>query len=133
MIVIANVFPKLQTVKDLVRPLTEKRRVITSFDSQHVIRSQTLVKSSWNPFIISFHHSENKWFGKHFLYWSLKWYGCSLTHGLPITSILFRIVRISRSLFKWNYPKNQKNFLAVLFSLWNLHLFLTVSDKRRSS
>ena len=118
-IVIANVFPKLQNVKDLVRSLTEKRRVITSFDSQHVIRSQTLVKSSWDPFIISFHHSEDKWFGKHFLYISLKWYGCSLTHGLPITSFLFQIVRISCSLFKWNYLKNQNHFLRFLFRLWN--------------
>ena len=35
-IVIAQVFLKLQTVKDLVRPLTKKGRVITSFDSEHV-------------------------------------------------------------------------------------------------
>ena len=49
-IVIANVFPKLTTVQDLVRPLTKKRRVRTSFDSQHVRVSQTLVKSSWEHF-----------------------------------------------------------------------------------
>ena len=35
-IVIAQVFLKLQTVNDLVRPLTKKGRVITSFDSEHV-------------------------------------------------------------------------------------------------
>ena len=29
----ANVFPKLQTVKDLVKPLSRKRRFRTSFDS----------------------------------------------------------------------------------------------------
>ena len=46
MIVIANVFPKLQTVKDLARPLTKKRCFSTFFDSQHVKGSQTLVKSS---------------------------------------------------------------------------------------
>ena len=41
-----NVFRKLENVKDLVRPLNKKRRVITSLDSQHLKGSQTLVKSS---------------------------------------------------------------------------------------
>ena len=50
MIVIANVFPQLKTVKNLVRPLFKKRRFRTSFDSQHVKGSQTLVKSSWQHF-----------------------------------------------------------------------------------
>ena len=49
-IVIADVFPKLQTVKDLVRPLSKKRRFRTSFDGQHVKGSQTLVKSAWEHF-----------------------------------------------------------------------------------
>ena len=46
LIVIADVFPKLQTVKDLLRPLIEKRHFRISFDSQHIKGSQTLVKSS---------------------------------------------------------------------------------------
>ena len=45
MIVIANVFPKLQTVNDLVKPLSRKRSFRTSFGSQHVKGSQILVKS----------------------------------------------------------------------------------------
>ena len=45
MIVVANVFPKLMTVKLLVRPLTKKRCVRTRFDSQHVKASQILAKS----------------------------------------------------------------------------------------
>ena len=36
MIVIANGFLKLQTVKILVRPLSKKRRFRTRFDSEHV-------------------------------------------------------------------------------------------------
>ena len=44
-IVIANVFPKLQTVKHLVTPLSKKHRFRTSCDIQHVKRSQTLLKS----------------------------------------------------------------------------------------
>ena len=46
-IVIANVFPKLATVQGLVTPLTIQLRLKTSFDSQHVKRFQTLLKSSW--------------------------------------------------------------------------------------
>ena len=46
MIVIANLFPILQTVKDLVRPLSNKRRFRTSFDNQHVKVSETLVKTA---------------------------------------------------------------------------------------
>ena len=49
-IVIANVFPKLQTLKYLVRPLSKKLRLRTSFESQHVKGLQTLVKSAWERF-----------------------------------------------------------------------------------
>ena len=44
MIVIANVFPKLQTVKFLFKPLPKKLHFKTSFDSQYIKGSQTLVK-----------------------------------------------------------------------------------------
>ena len=49
-IVIVNVLPKLQTVKDSVSELFKKRCSRTSFDSQHVKGFQTLVKSSWDHF-----------------------------------------------------------------------------------
>ena len=45
MFVIANVFPKLQTVKTLVRPLSKTRRLRTRFGSQHVKASQIFAKS----------------------------------------------------------------------------------------
>ena len=35
---IAYVFPKLQTVEDLARPIFKKRSIRTSFNSQHVKR-----------------------------------------------------------------------------------------------
>ena len=50
MIVIANVFPKLETVKIHVRPLSKKRRFRRRFDSQHVEASQILAKSTWRCF-----------------------------------------------------------------------------------
>ena len=45
-IFIALVFPKLRTVKDLVRPLSKKRRFRAPFESQHVKGPQTFVKSA---------------------------------------------------------------------------------------
>ena len=39
-------FQKLQTVKDLVRPLSKKLRSRTPLDTQHVKGSQSLVKSA---------------------------------------------------------------------------------------
>ena len=54
MIVIRTLFRKLQTVKDLVRPLSKKHRFRTTFDSQHVKQSQTLLKSYESTFIIFF-------------------------------------------------------------------------------
>ena len=50
MIVIATLFRKLQTVKDLVRPLFKKHHFRNSFDNQHVKGSQSLVKSAWEHF-----------------------------------------------------------------------------------
>ena len=49
-IVIANVFPKLGTVKLWLRPLSKKRIFRTRFDRQHVKTSQILAKSPWEHF-----------------------------------------------------------------------------------
>ena len=49
-IVIAHVFPKIDTVKDLVRPLSKKYRFRRFLDSQRVKGSQTLVKFAWEHF-----------------------------------------------------------------------------------
>ena len=49
-VVVAIVFPQLQNVKDLVRPHSKKRRFTSSFDSQDVKASKTLVKSEWEHF-----------------------------------------------------------------------------------
>ena len=50
MIVIANVFAKIETLKILLRPLSEKRRFRTRLDSQHVKASQIIAKSQWERF-----------------------------------------------------------------------------------
>ena len=57
MIVIANVFPKLQTLKIFVRKLSQEHRFRTGFGSQHVKASQLLPKSPRERFyhvILSF-------------------------------------------------------------------------------
>ena len=93
-IVIANVFPKLATVQGLVTPLTIQRGLKSSFNSQHVKRFQTVVKSSWEHF---YHICSSLW--EEIIWKTSPWLrfgiiGFLLTHGLQITSILFRIVRI---------------------------------------
>ena len=75
-------------------------------------------------FIIFFPHSENKWFAKYLPNWNLKSEGCLLTHWLPMTSILFGVLRTCCSLFKWNYIKNENIFLNFLFLFRNLHQIL---------
>ena len=56
MIFIANVFPKLQTAKMLLRPLSKKRRFRTSFDSELVKASEILAKSPREHFDHVPHH-----------------------------------------------------------------------------
>ena len=130
-IVIANVFRKLATVQGLVKSLTIQRRLKTSFDSQHVKRYQTLLKSSWEHFdhIFSSLWGEIIWKISPWLKFEI--IGFLLTHGLSITSILFRIVRICRSLFKSSSLKNKKHFLGFLFHLWNLHQISNIFQQKK--
>ena len=48
--VIANGFPKLQTVKISLRKLSKEHRFRTGFGSQHVKAAQMLAKSPWERF-----------------------------------------------------------------------------------
>ena len=131
-IVIANVFPKLATVEGSVTPLTIQRRLKTSCDSQHVKQYQTLVKSSWEHFYHIFSSLWGEIIWKISPWFKLEIIGFLLTHGLSITSILFRIVRICRSLFKSSSLKNKKHFLGVLFQLWHLHQISNIFKKKKT-
>ena len=115
----------------MVTPFTIQRRLKTPFDSQHVKRFQTLVKSSSKHFhhIFSSLWGEIIWKISPWLKFEIIWF--LLTHGLPITSILFRIVRICRSLFKSSYPKNRKHFLGFLFHCWNLHQISNIFKQKK--
>ena len=65
MIIIGRLFRKLQTVRDLVRPLSKKHRFRTPLDSQHVKGFQTLIKSAWQHFHHIFNQSERTWLEKY--------------------------------------------------------------------
>ena len=65
MIVIANIFGKLQTVKDFVRPFCKKRRFGTRSYSENVKVCQVLAKSQWE----CFYHVFSSFWGK--LIWKL--------------------------------------------------------------
>ena len=54
MIVIANVFPKLATVKSLFRTLSKRRPFRARFDTEHVKASQILAKSPSQRFFRDF-------------------------------------------------------------------------------
>ena len=43
-----------------------------------------------------------------------------------MTNIMFGMLRICSSRFKWNYLKNGKLFLNVFFHFWNLHQILNI-------
>ena len=121
MTVIANLFPLLQAVKDLVRPLSKKHRVRTCFDSQHVKVSQALVKSAWQDF---YHTFPSLW--TEMILQVSPWikYGVFELLFNKLTAYdkyLFDIARICSFLFKRNYFEYEHLFLSVLFHFCNLH------------
>ena len=115
----------------MVKPLTIQRHLKTPFDSQHVKRFQTLVKSSWEQFYHVFSSLWGEIISEISPWLKFEIIGFLLTHELPITSILFRIDRICRSLFKSSYLKNKKYFLGFLFHLRNLHEIFNIFKKNK--
>ena len=114
MMVIANLFPKLETVENLIRTLSKKPRFRTRFDSQHLKVCQILAKSPWELFYHVFHHSQGSWFWKCIPKNYVKSSRCWLTHWLPMRNILFKIVRIFHYHLECSYLRNQKIFLNLL-------------------
>ena len=115
----------------MVTPLTIQRRLKTSFDSQHVKRFQTQAKSFWKHFYHIFSSLWGEIIYKISPWLKFEFIRFLLTHGLPITSILFRIVRICRSLFKSSSLKKKKYFLEFLLHLWNLHQISNIFQKKK--
>ena len=89
-----------------------------------------LVKASWEHFYHIFSSLWGEIIWKISPWLKFKFIGFLLTNGLPITSIMFRIVRICRSLFKASSLKKKKHFIEFLFHLWNLHQISNIFQKK---
>ena len=115
MIVIANVFLKLHTVKIFVRKRSQEHRFRTGFGSQHVKVSELLAKSSWECFdhiffiILSEVDLENVSPSV-----SRNLRGVCENNWHPKSSILFKVVRIWNSQLKCNCVKNENVLLKFL-------------------
>ena len=114
MMVIANAFAKLQTVKNFLRPFCKKRRLGTRFHSQHVKVSQNLAKSPWEHFYNGFWSFWEK------LIWKISPLVLPEILGVFLTT-LTEIERICHSQFKCRYLRNKTIFLNFLFHFCNLH------------
>ena len=125
MMVIANVFRKLQTVKNFVRLFSKKHRFGTRFDNQHVKVSRILAKCPLRAILSCFSSFWVKLISK--------------TSPLHLREILLVFLNTMTAEAKYpiehsenlplrikikNYLKNEKLFLDFLFCCWNLHQVL---------
>ena len=83
-----------------------------------------------NTFIIFFHHSERNWLEEYLPYWYVKSQGCFVTYWLPMTSVLFGIVRICRPPFQMPLSWKPKTFYHFFSYFWNLHQVLNISKNK---
>ena len=79
MTVIANVFPKLQTVKNFVRPPCKKRRLGTHFEHNIWKCPEYFKNLHESMFMMCFYPFGRSWFRKCLPYCYLKSYLCLLT------------------------------------------------------
>ena len=82
MTLIAEVFPKLRTPKNMVRSMSKKSRFKGSFGKQHGKRLQTLFKFAWQYL--------------YNIYWSL-WRQLTLKKSLLVTGKISRLFRNTES------------------------------------
>ena len=124
-----HVFPKLQTVNDLVRPLSEKQCFRTPFDSQYVKGSKTPAKSAWQYF---YHNSPALWaklickISLLVIFDILGAFDNALTGDdkYPLGNCKNLLLSIQMQLSNENY------FLRFLCHVWHLHKILNILKKR---
>ena len=129
---IADVFPKLWTRKDLFRSISKESRLKGSFGKQHGKRAQTLLKFTWQDLC--------------HIYWSL-WTQLTLKKSLLVRrkiSWLFRntlsvdgkysplnrdnLTRLIQMRLSWKQKTFSDFFSAFLKSSWNFERFLKKDD-----
>ena len=128
--VIGNVFPKLETLKNLVRTLSKKHSFRTRFYRQHVKASQILATSLWQRFYHVFSSFSLKLIWKMF---PLVLDEISEVSVNTLTADGKYFVHDFENLplkIQMHYRKNKKLFLYFLFHFWNLHKILNVFKKR---
>ena len=131
--VIGNVFPKLGTVQGLVTPLTIQRRLKTSFDSQHVKRFQTLVKSLWGHFYNIFPSLWGEMIWKISPWLKFEIVGLFINTWTANYKYPVPVCQNLPFLFKSSCLKN-KNIFLVFDSIYGVSIkFWTDSKKRRWS
>ena len=125
----------------MVTPLTIQRRLKTSFESQHVKRFETQVKSSCEHF---YHIFSSLW--GQMIWKTSPWLKFGITglfvntwstvkrfdykYPVPDCENFDYKYPVPCSLFKSSYLKNNKSFLSFLFILWNLHKILNNFKKK---
>ena len=118
--VTAFVVPKLRTVKTLSNKCL-KSHVSEDNSTCNMVNVPKLCSNlHQGTFTIFIDHCQGNWVGKILSYWHAKSWDCSLTHWLPMKSILFFIGTIQGYEFRWNFLKNKKVFLIFLVPFWNL-------------
>ena len=133
MMVIANLFPILQTVRILIRPLSKNCRVRECFDSQPVKVSQILVKCKSEHFS----HLFSSFWAK--LIWKMSPLVLGEIFGAFVDTLpadgkcLLEYYENLRPSLKWNYLKNENVFLNF-FLISGIYIkFQTFWKKRWSS
>ena len=123
MMVIPNVFLKLETVKVFFRPLYKKCRFGTCFDSQHVKVSQILAKSPWERF----YHVFSSYWEKLIWKWSLVLWSQILRIFLNTStacSIFREFVTPNSNAIIWKQKNFSQFFVPFMESLSNfMHFF----------
>ena len=115
------VFPKLRTAK------TWLDKCLKSFVAENISTSNMLNGSKHcsnlhhSTFIIFIYQCQGSWVGASLSYWHAKSWDFLLTYSLPITSMLFLIVIISRYQFRCNNLRNKKLFPDSFINVWDLY------------
>ena len=130
MIVIANVFPKLQTVKIFVTKLDKEPRFRTGFGRQHVEASQILAKSPWERFYhVPLSFSEK-------LIWKMsplllcEILGVFVNKLTPDGKYPIEDCENLQVTIQMHISEKGNIFLGFLFHLINLHQILNILKKR---
>ena len=126
MIVVDNVFPKLQNVKIFVKKLSKEHRFRAGFGSQHVKPSQLLGKSPWEWFYhVLFSFSE-------MLIWNMSPLVFGEILGMFVNTLTADGKYPVEGCEKLQLPiqmqlsAKQKAFLYFLFYFWNLYESLNI-------